>query len=186
MWLGIVFFGWKYLYEAHQHFVEKRKSCTNNEPTIRLKFRWFAFSNEWSKSCEIGFFLRRKMLSSLNPCQLSRISYYALTKPDPHTIQNRNDLLRNRLYNLRSPRAERSSAQEGIQDTVSVAIALLMYTELMDKNENWKKRKIRVEMKNLNFIWVYVSVRLNWNSFFFASNGNWVKLSVQSKICCWF
>lgn len=70
-------------------------------------------------------------------------------------------------YIICGRRAERSLAQEGIQDTVSVTIALLMYTELMDKNKR-KKRKIRVEMKNLNFIWVYVSVRLNINFFLYS------------------
>lgn len=78
-------------------------------------------------------------------------------EPDPleGTIFNEID------YIICGRRAERSSAQEGIQDTVSVTIALLMliYTVLMDKNKR-NKQKIRVEMKNLNFIWVYVSVRL--------------------------
>lgn len=57
-------------------------------------------------------------------------------QPDPLevTIFNEND------YIICGRRAERSSAQEGIQDTVSVTIALLMYTELMDKNKRKKQK----------------------------------------------
>lgn len=54
-------------------------------------------------------------------------------KPDPPCVFKEKTIFYEIDYIICGRRAERSLAQEGIQDTVSVTIALLMYTELMDK-----------------------------------------------------
>lgn len=112
--------------------------------TFKLKYK--------NKSLDYFVFFYRNKITNFHSANLNEMSNKAFhfflpmsiplyqfmhnIEPDPHeeTIFYEID------YKICGRRAERSSAQEGIQDTVSVTIALLMYTELMDKNKRNKQK----------------------------------------------